>query len=369
MPSFELSVFALLSIVASTTAWVVAGALYLVPVAGRAKPTWLAVFLSLGGLSAFTQAAHEMGLLQALPLALIVFGGGPFLAAPALYGYATGATNGTEHDARVFLACGAVGLLLGTGWYRSYVADGELFGAAGKLLAASFYLVSTGFCAATARHILSARREVREQFADLSRRTLNWLLFVVAAFVAVLATDAVLGFLLLNASVTTHLAGSITTTALTAALAIVSLSALRQPVLLEQPAVAATKYASSGLSEAELARIAERLDALMRTERPYLESDLSLAGLADRLGVYRHQLSQLLNQTLETNFYEYTNARRIDHAKELLRGSDATVLDIAFASGYANKASFYRAFRELCGQTPTQFRRTVQPLPDSASRS
>jgi AraC-like DNA-binding protein len=72
-----------------------------------------------------------------------------------------------------------------------------------------------------------------------------------------------------------------------------------------------------------------------------------------------HHLSQILNEQLGKSFYDFINEHRVAHAKELLTANaDAamTILDIAFASGYANKASFYNAFKRFVGMTPTRYR-------------
>jgi AraC-like DNA-binding protein len=52
---------------------------------------------------------------------------------------------------------------------------------------------------------------------------------------------------------------------------------------------------------------------------------------------------------------------RFENAVKLLRDSDAKVIDIAFASGYADHAHFTRAFRRISGVTPRGFREQWRP--------
>ena len=52
--------------------------------------------------------------------------------------------------------------------------------------------------------------------------------------------------------------------------------------------------------------------------------------------------------------YQYQIRRRLENAKlEILKG--VSILDTAFAYGYADLASFSKAFKQAFGQSPSQF--------------
>jgi AraC-like DNA-binding protein len=119
------------------------------------------------------------------------------------------------------------------------------------------------------------------------------------------------------------------------------------------------KYARSGLRDDSARYYVDKLQALMRDQKAFLDCDLTLRTLAGMLKLRPHHLSQILNEQLGKSFYDFINEHRVAHAKELLTANaDAamTILDIAFASGYANKASFYNAFKRFVGMTPTRYR-------------
>lgn len=59
---------------------------------------------------------------------------------------------------------------------------------------------------------------------------------------------------------------------------------------------------------------------------------------------------------------EYVKRRRIDHAAELLRTTNQTVLAVALASGYHNTANFNKQFRSVIGSTPLEYRRNVKDM-------
>lgn len=105
-----------------------------------------------------------------------------------------------------------------------------------------------------------------------------------------------------------------------------------------------------------------RLTALMN-EGVYREEGLSVAGLAQKVGVPEHQLRKLINGALGfRNFSAFLNARRIEDAKAALAdpaNARRQVLQIALDLGYGSIAPFNRAFKEATGQTPTEFRKAA----------
>jgi len=67
-------------------------------------------------------------------------------------------------------------------------------------------------------------------------------------------------------------------------------------------------------------------------------------------------MSRTINLGLDTNFNRLINTMRVEHAKNLLKETDSNILEIALDSGFNSKPTFNRVFRDLSGQTPTQYR-------------
>jgi len=78
------------------------------------------------------------------------------------------------------------------------------------------------------------------------------------------------------------------------------------------------------------------------------------------LGVSANYVSQTLNQTMQTSFFEYVNNARVEAAKEKLLNNDGTVLEIAMAVGFNARSSFYKAFKASTGMTPGEYQKTHQ---------
>ncbi len=121
-----------------------------------------------------------------------------------------------------------------------------------------------------------------------------------------------------------------------------------------------TKYMRSALDAALRARIRRKLEAALATEATYCDSLLNLRSLSQRINEKAHYVSQVINQDLGSNFYEFVNRHRIGAAKKLLvSGPEKTVLEIALAVGFNSKSTFHTAFRENTGMTPSEYRAVV----------
>jgi len=105
----------------------------------------------------------------------------------------------------------------------------------------------------------------------------------------------------------------------------------------------------------------ERLTAAMQRDALWRREGLTIADLAQAIGLPEHRLRRLINDRLgHRNFPAFINQQRIDAAKAVLTDPGAanrTVASIAFDLGFASLGPFNRAFREATGLTPTEFRR------------
>jgi len=116
----------------------------------------------------------------------------------------------------------------------------------------------------------------------------------------------------------------------------------------------------------------KKLSYLMEVEKLYREESISLQSLADKLAITPHQLSQLLNEKLNSTFPDYINNYRIEEARELLvdpAWADRKVISIAFEVGYNTKAAFYNVFKKCTGMAPIEYRKTRNPKHEIRNKS
>lgn len=123
------------------------------------------------------------------------------------------------------------------------------------------------------------------------------------------------------------------------------------------------KYEKSSLSEEVEDAVLRKLDQLLATEKPYLQTDMSLPKLAAQLGTSPHHLSQLLNDRLGQRFFDWLATYRVAEAQQLLRNTNTAYLkidEIAERVGYNSPSAFHTAFKRITNQTPAQFRDAAQ---------
>jgi AraC-like DNA-binding protein len=113
------------------------------------------------------------------------------------------------------------------------------------------------------------------------------------------------------------------------------------------------------------------LERAMTVDRIYRQDGLTIAQLAERLGMPEYRLRRLINQALGyRNFNSFLNYYRIADAKMALSDpaqAEVPVLTIALDAGFSSLGPFNRAFKAETGVTPSEFRRQNPPIPDSAS--
>ncbi|WP_266367361.1 helix-turn-helix domain-containing protein [Tellurirhabdus rosea] len=138
------------------------------------------------------------------------------------------------------------------------------------------------------------------------------------------------------------------------------------------PGALRPKYGKSALPDELEEALLTRLNQLFEEERPYLEADLSLPKLAQRLNTTPHHLSQLLNDRLNQSFFDLLATYRVRVAQELLQNPATAGLkidEIAGRVGYNSTSAFHTAFKRLTGQTPAQFRDSPASPPSARTSS
>lgn len=118
------------------------------------------------------------------------------------------------------------------------------------------------------------------------------------------------------------------------------------------------KYQSSTLSDEDLDQLQTQIDQLFEAELLYLNPELKVHDLAEKLDITTHKVSQTLNSKAGLTFYDYVNRYRVEHFKKLLtdpKKQNFTILALGFESGFNSKASMNRIFKQIAGITPKAY--------------
>ncbi len=192
--------------------------------------------------------------------------------------------------------------------------------------------------------------------------TLQWSRSVFFQMLAVLGL-----FLVVKLSFEHDLGDHILATHITLVIYWISFQVIRQSVFFhpethaaKEESKASKKYEKSTVTPEIEEEILQKLTAIMQNQQPFLQPDFSLPMLAKLLKVTPHQLSQVINDKLQQNFFEFTAQHRIGVAKELLlkpEYANMKIEEIAEMVGYHSKSAFNTSFKKIVGQTPSEFRK------------
>lgn len=123
------------------------------------------------------------------------------------------------------------------------------------------------------------------------------------------------------------------------------------------------KYARQSIDDKMQDEYLEKLNTFMEEQKPYLSENITIKDLAWELDIPSHHLSIVINNRLNKNFYTFINEYRIKESQQILKdpeNSDASILSIAFKSGFNSKSTFNTTFKKITGLTPTEYRESMQ---------
>ncbi|MBI5102472.1 MAG: response regulator transcription factor, partial [Nitrospirae bacterium] len=93
----------------------------------------------------------------------------------------------------------------------------------------------------------------------------------------------------------------------------------------------------------------------------YLEEnhaqELGLDRLAAMAGMGRFTFCRLFKKKFGRGYLSYLHGIRTEHARELLRNSNLSILDIGNSTGFGSLSQFERAFKEAEGLAPREYRK------------
>jgi AraC family transcriptional regulator len=104
-----------------------------------------------------------------------------------------------------------------------------------------------------------------------------------------------------------------------------------------------------GLRERQVLQVLEYINE-------HLDQNIKLADLAQLLDMSQFHFSHLFKRSIGTAPYQYLLQQRIERAKELLKQTDQSIMDIALECGFNSHSHLSKQFRQLTGITPKAYR-------------
>ena len=116
---------------------------------------------------------------------------------------------------------------------------------------------------------------------------------------------------------------------------------------------------SAALPAAELKQKGSWLKKTVKENRYYQDPELSLASLAEKLGLHPHELSRIINTVLKKSFNDFINEYRVHDVICKMQDpayDHITLLGIAYDAGFNSRTTFHRTFKQMTGKSPAEYK-------------
>ena len=232
------------------------------------------------------------------------------------------------------------------------------------------------------RTLISYQKSIHHLFSEISQINLAWVRWLINGYLFLIISLLILFYFVVRYPDQFELLIVINTTIITPYIYLITFKGISQPTLWQiQPDLnketvekemhkaeeieihimndEMPRPSKAGLSGDKIEEIVKKIILMMEQEKLYLETDLTLQQLADKLQVPNYQVSQAINDGMKKNFYDLVNGYRVEEAKRLLldpKNKNFTILSMGFEAGFNSKTTFNTVFKKFTGLTPTEYR-------------
>ncbi len=219
----------------------------------------------------------------------------------------------------------------------------------------------------TYRSLWNYRKIIKNKFSQIDQINLDWLSFSLNTFGLITIVSLIHNFIALVENRIVFM-GTLVLLLIFIFYFVnrVILKALHQPEIFAGITQNETsKYQGSNMTPDQVEAYKNQLLAMLSAEKSYLDPQISIADLSDKLAISTKQLSQVINQSFDKSFFDFINSYRIQEVQQILKTSrddKLTVLEAMYQAGFNSKSSFNTAFKKETGQTPTEFRKIIQQM-------
>lgn len=104
------------------------------------------------------------------------------------------------------------------------------------------------------------------------------------------------------------------------------------------------------------------LENYIVNEKNYLNSELTLDLVAEKLDLSKSYLSRIINAELKMSFTDYINSLRVEEVKRYIQNPEFekyTLIAIGLEAGFNSKSVFNNSFKKFTGFTPSEYKKSI----------
>jgi len=201
------------------------------------------------------------------------------------------------------------------------------------------------------------RTRIKEFYSSIEKINYSWLMFIFWGFICLWLADISRFIANQLQPFQQELIETIFFSVFSVLSALILYKALTQPqIFIPQEELPKKK---KNLSDVITQQYQTQLFKYMEDQKPYLNPALTLFELSEKTSIPIRSLSEVINNSLNQNFYDFVNSFRIKESQRLLmeaKAQNKTILEILYEVGFNTKSSFNQAFKKHTGTTPTQYK-------------
>lgn len=217
---------------------------------------------------------------------------------------------------------------------------------------------------ATLSVIMKHRKRLMNEFSTIeSNKKLSWLFFIVIFYNFFCVFSIVIAVAVIVFRIEYPLSPVYNYSALLLMSYILGFYGLRQGTIfmdIEIVEINKGKYLNSTLNEKRKKEIEIMILEHFSKNKPYLNPELDMNSISDVLKIPKYQITEVLNNCINKNFFSFVNEYRVNAVREMLKkNKEYSIEDIGYECGFNSKSSFFTVFKKITGMTPMQFRNTI----------
>jgi AraC-like DNA-binding protein len=115
------------------------------------------------------------------------------------------------------------------------------------------------------------------------------------------------------------------------------------------------------ISQSDSYRHKKTIESFFENQKPFLQTDYSLERLVADINIHRYALSAFINREYGMGFREFLNRYRVNYFKDNVdnhKWKNLTLEAIAEQCGFNSRSTFIKNFKEITGQTPSEYIKT-----------